>query len=162
MSSVTRRLVAPLALAVAAGSLTVLTVPAPASASGCLSARGVQMNVETSAGYVLGKFYQGYNACNNSAYAEFHFTDLWVSRVAGGSSIAIEPEDGYGGAVAGDPHGTAWWDAAWAPLAGHSDLGFTASFTLKWNGYTCEGHSSWDYATNLSYGYETTGDCPAL
>lgn len=143
--TIVRRKAAALAAgAVALGGLTVAAAP-PAAADGCLRVVGKVLSVKTNAGYQLGYFYQGYDQCNNRAYAEFHFTDTWVSQVAAGSSITIIPADGWGGATTGDPKGTAWWDALWAPLARHNNEVFTASFSLNWNGNSCSGSSTWDY-----------------
>ncbi|GAA1243811.1 hypothetical protein GCM10009665_38310 [Kitasatospora nipponensis] len=145
------------AAAVSATSLVGLAAAPSAQACG-LQTVGHVMEVVTTAGYDLGTFYQGYDNCQHSAYAEFHFKDLWVSSVATNSRVwIVSAARTDPGMTTYNPNGAQWWDAGKEGIYSTGNEDFEAGFYLSWNGYICQGYSDWYYGTGTQIGYGVGG-----
>lgn len=144
------------ALTLGVGTLAALsTAPAQASASNCRESVGPAQNLSIN-GYKIGQFYEGFDVCGRSTYAELRFDDLWVSQQAVTGGIAITRDDGGAQATNGAPNGITYWDAGYLPVPTSGVERFTATFNFSWwtgsRTATCQGYSNWDYHTGTPLG----------
>lgn len=141
-------------LVLGASALTGLAT-APAQAASCREAVGPSQNLSIN-GYNIGQFYEGFDFCARATYAEFRFTDLWVSQQATSGGIAITRDDGLAQATNGAPNGVTFWDAGYLPVPTSGVESFTAAFNFSWwtgsRTATCQGFSNWDYHTGTPLG----------
>lgn len=147
------------ALALGAGTLTGLAAaPAQASPSDCRETVGPVKNLSIN-GYNIGDFYEGFDVCGRSTYAELRFNDGWVSQQAVRATIEITRDDGGAQKTNGAPNGVTYWDAGFLPVPTSGVERFTASFTFSWwtgsRTAMCQGFSDWDYHTGTPLGADS-------
>ncbi|MDJ0346805.1 hypothetical protein QMK19_33210 [Streptomyces sp. H10-C2] len=137
-----------------AGGGAVLT--APAHASGCLRTVGAIKTVkEWWNGHTIGVFYQGYDQCTYSAYAEMHFSDVGMAGHANYNSHIGISDMGNGGpsnTTYGAPGAVSYWNTSKLGISGTSES-FMADFQLAFdNTVICNGYTGWYYGAGNPQG----------
>jgi hypothetical protein len=150
-------------LTVAFTGLGLFGTSTTASASGCLRIVGTPKNLTDNWGTNVGVFYQGYNSCSRSAYAEIDWSSTWPpSHVNTGYSnwITIANSDvNKASSYNTNPAGShISWFSGYATInypAGQQT--YDAHFNVAWTdgtrgGRYCEGFIGWNYTNGTQTG----------
>lgn len=128
----------------------------PAHASGCLRTVGAVETVkEWWNGHTIGVFYQGYDQCTYSAYAEMHFSDVAMAGDANiNSYIEIYDMGNHGpyNATYGAPGAVAYWNTSKLRISGTSES-LMADLHLTFNNTViCNAWTGWYYGAGTPQG----------